>query len=97
MWYRTIVSVIAFVSVAGCTTADAPTAPATTAAVAVQHVGAVASPDPYGAMVAEQILARGGNAVDAAIDTAFTLAVTYPEGGNIGGGGFMTIWYDGQP
>lgn len=97
MWYRTIVSVIAFVSVAGCTTADAPTAPANTAAVAVQHVGAVASPDTYGAMVAEQILARGGNAVDAAIATAFTLAVTYPEAGNIGGGGFMTIWYDGQP
>jgi gamma-glutamyltranspeptidase/glutathione hydrolase len=59
--------------------------------------GAVASPDQYGATVAEQILRKGGNAVDAAIATAFTLAVTYPEAGNIGGGGFMLVWFDGKP
>jgi len=59
--------------------------------------GAVASPDQYGALVAEQILRKGGNAVDAAIATAFTLAVTYPEAGNIGGGGFMLVWFDGKP
>jgi len=59
--------------------------------------GAVASPDQYGATVAEQILRKGGNAVDAAVATAFTLAVTYPEAGNIGGGGFMIIWFEGQP
>ena len=60
-------------------------------------MGAVASPDQYGAAVAEQIMRSGGNAVDAAVATAFTLAVTYPEAGNIGGGGFMTIWFDGKP
>lgn len=59
--------------------------------------GAVAAPDQYGATVAAQVLKAGGNAVDAAVATAFTLAVTYPEAGNIGGGGFMTLFMDGKP
>ena len=64
---------------------------------AVLEGGAVAAPDQYGAEVAAQVLKRGGNAVDAAVATAFTLAVTYPEAGNIGGGGFMTLFFDGKP
>ncbi|QLL14231.1 gamma-glutamyltransferase [Pseudomonas chlororaphis] len=59
--------------------------------------GAVAAPNQYGADVAAQVLKKGGNAVDAAVATAFTLAVTYPEAGNIGGGGFMTLFIDGKP
>ncbi len=62
----------------------------------VLESGAVAAPDRYGAEVAAQILKKGGNAVDAAVATAFTLAVTYPEAGNIGGGGFMMIYIDGK-
>ena len=70
--------------------AAAPTSSTLTAA-------AVASPDKYGALAAQSILREGGNAVDAAVATAFTLAVSYPEAGNIGGGGFMTLFVNGKP
>ncbi|OCG56456.1 gamma-glutamyltransferase [Gilliamella sp. Choc6-1] len=61
------------------------------------EAAAVASPDYYGAKAAKEVLEKGGNVADAAVATAFTLAVTYPEAGNIGGGGFMTLWMDGKP
>ena len=63
-----------------------------------------ASPAPakgeHGMVVTEQhlatevgvdVLKKGGNAVDAAVAVGYALAVVYPEAGNIGGGGFMTI------
>ena len=51
--------------------------------------GVVVTQDPHATQVGVEVLAAGGNAVDAAVAVALTLAVTHPQAGNLGGGGFL--------
>jgi gamma-glutamyltranspeptidase/glutathione hydrolase len=53
--------------------------------------GVVVCVSPPAAEVGLDILRRGGNAVDSAVAVAFAMVVTWPEAGNIGGGGFMLV------
>ena len=82
----------------GCSPREQEQAAAPVGAEQTQEprTAAVAMPDKYGAAVAEQILRAGGNAVDAGIAAGLALAVSYPEAGNIGGGGFMLIRMNGE-
>lgn len=59
----------------------------------VARNGMVSSANMYATEAGLQVLKEGGNAVDAAVTVGFTLAVTFPRAGNLGGGGFMLIYF----
>ena len=53
--------------------------------------GMVATQEKHATRAGVEILRQGGNAVDAAVAVGFAMAVTHPQAGNIGGGGFMLV------
>lgn len=63
----------------------------------IAATAAISVSDRFTANAVEQVLKDGGNAVDAVIAGVFVQAVTFPEAGNIGGGGFMVAYMNQEP
>ncbi len=84
--------VLSVVLLAGIAAAgEAPREAAAVAEPVIAHRDMVATQEQRATSIGRDILARGGNAIDAAVAVGFALAVTHPQAGNLGGGGFMVI------
>tara|TARA_A100000164_G_C21900485_1_gene770242 strand:- start:12 stop:1742 length:1731 start_codon:yes stop_codon:yes gene_type:complete len=58
----------------------------------VSNSGMVVSQNNLSSDIGVEILSKGGNAIDAAVAVGFSLAITLPRAGNLGGGGFMLVY-----
>ena len=92
MTFRRLFTAIALFStlLSGCAADKNPMTDNAVSAASAKG-GMVATRSALASQVGADILAQGGNAIDAAVAVGFALAVTHPAAGNLGGGGFMII------
>lgn len=89
--FERVLAIAALLQAASCSR------PAQAASLAplVASDGMVVTESPEASLVGIEVLSAGGGAIDAAVAVAFALAVTYPQAGNLGGGGFLIARFDG--